>query len=440
MKASNFNFFFPYEQDNEKMIAYNAFSNSLALLDMDKYGMLTAFDEHGTAIDDEEFVKQLKSTGFLVEDEISEIELIRLKMLRSRFSTRSMGLTIAPTADCNFRCPYCYEKGVIKPQYMTPETEEAIVKLVESRAKSIETLRVSWYGGEPLMAAGVVESLSKRFIEICEEHKITYNASMVTNGYFLNRENIEMLNSLKVTSVQVTIDGNREMHDSMRFLADGGGTFDTIMDNLSENKDIIPMIDLRMNVNKNNAPHIKEVQDMVKCRGLSDKVKPYLGKMTKDNEEYDGSVCFSASDFADEYLSRYYEVENDDYMDYYPKKKANYCTADSEAGLVIDSEGRVYKCWKDIGKNDRCIGTVKQSKNYDFYRNERLYLNYLLYDPTQDDLCKHCKVLPICMGSCPADRVVNATDKCSMYKFNLDGIMNLVARKLMMKKDTSKVR
>ena len=439
MRASSYNFFFPYEQDKDKMIAYNAFSNSLALLDMDKYGLFTAFAENGSAIDDEEFVKQLKSTGFLVEESVDERELIRLRMLRSRFSARSMGLTIAPTADCNFRCPYCYEKGVIKPQYMTPETEDAIVKLVESRAKSIEMLSITWYGGEPLMAVGVIESLSKRFIEICEERNITYKASMVTNGYFLTRENIELIKSLKVTSVQVTIDGNREMHDSMRFLGDGGGTFDIIMDNLSENKDILPMIDLRMNINKNNAPHIKEVQDLVKYRGLSDKVKPYLGKMTKDNEEYDGSVCFSASDFADENLSRYNEAGNDDYMGYYPKKMANYCTADSEAGMVIDSEGRMYKCWKDIGKDDRCVGTVKHTNKNDFCLNERVYLNYMLYDPTQDDLCKQCKVLPICMGSCPADRVNNITDKCSMYKFRLDGIMNLVTRKLKMKADTSKV-
>ena len=441
MRASSYNFFFPYEQDKDKMIAYNAFSNSLALLDMDKYGMFTAFAENGSAIDDEEFVKQLKSTGFLIEDEVCEIELIRLKMLRSRFSTRYLSLTIAPTADCNFRCPYCYEQGVIKPQYMTPEIEEAIVKLVESRAKSIEMLRITWYGGEPLMAVDVVKRLSERFISICEEHKITYNASMITNGYFLTKENVDLLNLLKITSLQVTIDGNREMHDSLRYLSDGSGTFDTIMDNLTENKDILPSVALRMNVNKNNVSQAKEIHEMVKARNLIDKVQPYLGKMTKANEEYDGTICLSASDFAQENFSNYADTGNDDYMGFYPTKKANYCIADSEAGSVIASDGRIYKCWVDIGKDDRCVGSINLSDGRSVYKNEKLFLDYMLFDPTQDDMCKQCKVMPLCMGGCPVNRSSGSVaDKCSMYKFKLTDIMNLVSRRLKLKLDAAKVQ
>ena len=48
MKSSIFNCFFPYPNDEGKMIAYNSFSNSLALMDIDKYRVFLKFrDDRG---------------------------------------------------------------------------------------------------------------------------------------------------------------------------------------------------------------------------------------------------------------------------------------------------------------------------------------------------------------------------------------------------------
>jgi len=126
MKPSNYNFFLPYA-DTDKYIAYNSFSNALALMEKEKHDMFMAFVETGTEIDNEEFVAQLKAGAFLVEDDCNELERLGLRMLKSRHNTDFLNLTITPTADCNFRCTYCYEKDVIKPDYMTTETEDAVV-------------------------------------------------------------------------------------------------------------------------------------------------------------------------------------------------------------------------------------------------------------------------------------------------------------------------
>ncbi|MCM1236362.1 MAG: hypothetical protein NC124_11505 [Clostridium sp.] len=55
---------------------------------------------------------------------------------------------------------------------------------------------------------------------------------MVTNGYFLTKDVAQKLAKLKVSSLQVTIDGPKHVHDKRRVLAGGEGTFDKIIQKL----------------------------------------------------------------------------------------------------------------------------------------------------------------------------------------------------------------
>ena len=109
-----------------------------------------------------------------------------------------VGLTICPTMGCNFDCPYCFEDhGRGK---MTPEVQDDVVALAERmiEAAGAKGLNVTWFGGEPLLAPDVIESLSKRLIALIEERGGTYTAGIITNGYLLTHENIDMLAAVKV--------------------------------------------------------------------------------------------------------------------------------------------------------------------------------------------------------------------------------------------------
>ena len=57
---------------------------------------------------------------------------------------------------------------------MSEATQEAIVKFVESEAPHLESFTVTWYGGEPLLALDIIESLSLKFIDICKKNDIAY--------------------------------------------------------------------------------------------------------------------------------------------------------------------------------------------------------------------------------------------------------------------------
>ena len=144
MKKSFYNFEFPFQEGSSQTIFYNSRTNALALLEAENYTQYKAFCEDGTAITDEKFLKDLTYGGFLVDDEIDELALIRFSLLQSRFGNRHLGLTIAPTSDCNFRCIYCYEKDSLRKSTMTEEVQNSLIDYVKRVAPIISDISVSW--------------------------------------------------------------------------------------------------------------------------------------------------------------------------------------------------------------------------------------------------------------------------------------------------------
>lgn len=94
---------------------------SLELIEKEKYSKYRNFKDKYILIDDEELVKDLKRGQFLIDDDIDELELLRFRILSSRFDNRNLYMTITPTMNCNFNCIYCYEKPREENIFMTEE-------------------------------------------------------------------------------------------------------------------------------------------------------------------------------------------------------------------------------------------------------------------------------------------------------------------------------
>lgn len=52
-----------------------------------------------------------------------------------------------------------------------------------------------------------IKTLTYKFQNICDKCGVKYTASMISNGYAFNKENILELDKLSVASVQITVDG-----------------------------------------------------------------------------------------------------------------------------------------------------------------------------------------------------------------------------------------
>ena len=174
-----------------------------------------------------------------------------------------IGLTICPTMGCNFDCPYCFEDHFAGK--MSPQVQDDVVALAERMldASGAKNVSVTWFGGEPLLAPEIVESLSERLMALADERGGKYSASIITNGYLLTQGIVDMLERCKVKSAQVTIDGMGATHDATRHLAGGGPTFDKITANLRE-LDLPFRVNIRHNVYGGNKSEMDELEAFVK--------------------------------------------------------------------------------------------------------------------------------------------------------------------------------
>jgi len=427
MQVSKYNHVYKFYEDVNDKVIYNARTGALAIMDQE---YIDAYEKilNNEALENEEIKSQFLRGGFIIEEGIKESDLLKMKMLSSRYSTDSLGLTIAPTMECNFDCVYCYEHISEKAKRMSQETQDNIVKLIESKIGLIKSVNIAWYGGEPTLALDTVEALSERIIKVCDDNDIAYSAYIISNGYALDADKAEMLSEFRVSGIQFSIDGPPEVHDKRRPLKNGRPTFEKILTNINETKKFFNNVSVRVNVDSQNQDKIMSLLDIFKQNDISidDNVMIYVANVDTHNECYSRTLCSSGENFADFELdfhkSKQSKGISGTYRQKYPKVKANFCMADSTGGFVLDPEGYVYKCWSDIGIKDRAISNVnnKQGKPVAEKYNKILLMDYMLYDPMEDSECTECSVLPLCMGGCPRKRMDNDPSRCTEYKYQLD--------------------
>ena len=428
MKISNYNFYYPLESNNQETLIYNSRTNALALIENDNLNLLNRQGQGQVQIEDSELQCNLLRGGFIVADDLNELDLIRLSLLKSRFSDQFLGLTIAPTMDCNFNCIYCYEKGR-QDSYMSAQVQQALYNFTADRIDKAKHFSITWYGGEPLLALDTIEELSRQFIRLCAEQQVSYSAGIVTNGYQLTTETAKRLQSAKVSMAQITLDGSPEIHDQRRPLASGQGSFATILNNIQACAEFID-ITIRINTDQENAGKIDSLIDILESSNLKDKVNVYLGFVDTINDCYLDDKCLSRKQSS--HLNYLEEKKLSERCFIctsakYPKLYGNFCGADNSSSYVVDPDGFLYKCWNDIGLPECAIGNVLDLTNR---YNNQLFSNYMLYMPTDDPQCKKCKLLPICMGGCPHLRVNDRQDQCSEYKYNLESYIRDYAKAL----------
>lgn len=104
MKQSRFNVI---DKGNQPTLVYNSYSGAIVALDAEYEKALFANGANGPS----EIVDNLMDAGLLVSDGLDEIEHLKEISSACRMQSKSLSFTIAPTLNCNFRCPYCYEDG-----------------------------------------------------------------------------------------------------------------------------------------------------------------------------------------------------------------------------------------------------------------------------------------------------------------------------------------
>lgn len=147
-------------------------------------------------------------------------------------------VTFQVTEDCNLRCSYCYQTHKSK-NVMTFDVGKKFINLLLN-AKEGEYISLSnspaivldFIGGEPLLEVELIDRLIDYFMEqaILKHHPwaTMFRVSMSTNGMNYFEPNVQkfLKKHLEYLSLSISIDGNKELHDSCRITPDGSGSYD----------------------------------------------------------------------------------------------------------------------------------------------------------------------------------------------------------------------
>lgn len=437
MKTSKYNFI---KKFGGSTIAFNAMTCALAEVNEEFLKILSDID-NGNYDDTkyaQELISNMKHGGYILDDEIDELEKIQFFRNYEKYNDSSLALTIAPTLECNFKCVYCYEtpkKGV-----MSDAIQDLLVKMIKRKVdKGIDELAITWYGGEPMMAKKTIYNLSKRILAICNEKGVKFGAFIITNASLINDEDVEKLKQYHVTGAQITIDGPPEVHDSRRINKSGKSSFDTLVKNVNAllNNDISVIV--RINVDKKNIASIEELLDI-----LRQKVDKYselkidfgqVSPFTEACKSIEGN-CFDNEQYADVLLPMYGKVMQRGFtmnkMAVYPKIRLNYCCSDYLTSYVVDFEGNLYKCWNDVGNVESRCGTL-ENEDIDFSNGNIKWINH---NPLKYKKCRDCNILPICMGGCPYKVIAKGNEPvCDCIKYNLEKVLEYYYYSMHQEKD-----
>lgn len=375
----------------------------------------------------EKQIRDLQSVLIVVPDDEYELTMLKHVLGKARFNSRSMHLSVYTTFNCNFACPYCYEKeaGLLHQGDMSIEMADSLLDWLECylNNRGLTLLHLRLYGGEPLCNIDLIKHIGDRLPNICESNGVDLQAYIVTNASLLDEDIFPILDRLRVSYFQITLDGPKNIHDEMRPFTDGTGSYDMIMRNVNAVVERGHEVMIRVNVGKGNIDHLHSLVDDLErkivangrvsidfssifseCWGEGGGIEAELGPADADK-------IFEANDYA---VSKGFRINNPYLYD--------HCYAITENNFELDPSGNLFSCASFVGHEKYCLGNIRDNGfNHIYFR--------LLTTDSFDDECIKCKYLPICLGGCRAEVAMKTGDVVakSCNKVNFD---RLVKRRL----------
>ena len=153
---------------------------------------------------------------------------------------QTANVTFQVTDACNLRCTYCYQ--INKGTHIMPFeiAQKFIDMLLENDkntqqyldTKACDAIVIEFIGGEPFLEVDLIDQIMEYFIKrmIETDHPWQYNwrISISSNGtlYFEPKVQEFIKKWMDHLSFNISIDGNKQLHDACRIFPDGSGSYD----------------------------------------------------------------------------------------------------------------------------------------------------------------------------------------------------------------------
>lgn len=392
MKQSKYNCIL---QDNTGMVIYNAATDQLVALTPQ---LANIFNE-GKAAPEKikaqhaELYDHLLQKGIFVCDDADETETYIRKREEYERSSGEYTITINPTLACNMSCWYCYESHKNMPA-MSADVKQSVLLLIDKLLadNKLKKLNLSFFGGEPLLYFDkvVVDIINHAKMQ-CKAFDAKLSIHFTTNAYLLTDNVLKQLEGLDV-SFQITIDGGKQVHDSVRKTKGGEPTYARIVEHIHQTLSRGFSVGARFNYTAKSIPSfIDVVKDFSHLQQEQKQLVNFtFQRVWQDNEGDADQVGQQV-----EHIERAFEQAGL-FVNNAKSYIVPYCYADGVNTAVVNYNGDLFKCTaRDFAPKSK-EGTLAADGTLRW--NERLRKRMSIRHGS--DTCLQCRIYPICHGGC----------------------------------------
>lgn len=351
---------------------------------------------------------------------------------------KSMCLNIAH--DCNLRCSYCFAaQGDFGHgrKLMPFEVGKAAIDFLIAHSANRHNLELDFFGGEPLMNFDVVKQVVDYARSIEKAHNKNFRFTITTNGLLLTEDKIDYINR-EMSNVVLSIDGRKEINDSLRFRVDGSGSYDAIVpqyQHLVEKRrgGKFDQYYVRGTFTKRNLDFTKDVVHMRELGFDQISIEPVVADPNllpvALTEEDLPRICEEYETLAKEIIRRKRGGDSFNFfhfmldLDQGPCaiKRLRGCSCGNEY-IAVTPEGDIYPCHQFVGMEEWKMGSVldgslDQTKKQMFSKTN-------VYEKPE---CRNCWAKFYCSGGCNANNLQYAGDilkphqlSCALEKKRLE--------------------
>lgn len=392
MKQSKYNCIL---QDNTGMVIYNAATDQLVALTPQ---LANIFNE-GKAAPEKikaqhaELYDHLLQKGIFVCDDADETEAYIRKREEYERSSGEYTITINPTLACNMSCWYCYESHKNMPA-MSADVKQSVLLLIDKLLadNKLKKLNLSFFGGEPLLYFDkvVVDIINHAKMQ-CKAFDAKLSIHFTTNAYLLTDNVLKHLEGFDV-SFQITIDGGKQVHDSVRKTKGGEPTYARIVEHIHQTLSRGFSVGVRFNY---TAKSIPSFIDVVKDFSHLQQEQKQLVNFTFQRVWQDNEGDASQVEQQVEHIERAFEQAGL-FVNNAKSYIVPYCYADGVNTAVVNYNGDLFKCTaRDFAPKSK-EGTLAADGTLRW--NERLRKRMSIRHGS--DTCLQCRIYPICHGGC----------------------------------------
>ena len=373
----------------------------------------------------EDLLYVLSENGFLSQSPEDEFKKFCKIWQDSRKDERDMHLTILPTLNCCFSCTYCFEKKK-QSGFLSEVVMDSVIDYI--LRKKPDSLHITWFGGEPLLAIKQIETFTNKLDASFEGE---YTSDIITTGFPVTGRVVDILKTSHIKEIQITIDGSKENHNRVKNTKDCSDTFTRVFNNIELITTSIPEIrcSIRVNVTRDNIADVPSLYSLVNERFVGKNVWLSPALVTEN-----GVICSEQLFSSDEFRTiskRWWEQYRIPSKWIYAFDRAE-CAIRKPSSLVVIPDGSVCRCWEVARENDYNIGKLTKGGYVLFASNNTSFTKHLSKcDPFLNETCSKCAYLPICFGGCPIKSIKHIqvsgdySPICTSYKDHLEEWLEL---------------